>query len=548
MNKLNKIISISIISLVCFLAIGLVSSVSATYKVENDAVYFYSDKIENADPNTFEALHVYWAKDKNNVYYKRESVNGVDLPTFEVINHEYGKDENNVYWSSQFFTKVFIIEGIDPATFEFVNGDKYAKDKDGSFYIDNTSEGFPFIRRVDSENMDFLGYGYSRDENYVYYKNSVIEGAIPANFRIFRGQVITYAVDENYVYCLGEKLDNSDSSTFEILNSYVAKDKNNVYSNSIKGCEIDTPDSSTFEMLEGNFRRDEHNVYYWGNMLEGADPKSFEVFREIYGKDDEHVYRMDSLLVGASPKEFQYLDHGYSKDNNNVYYLYEKIEGADPLSFVVLGPDTAKDHSNMYSKSKKQRQIGLIGLGEKNITNASIYSRLKGKIIIKVEDAGEAYYVNPRSETMHFLGRPGDAFSVMREQGVGITNNDLYRIPVGISSDGVDADGDGLSDNLERTLGLDLNKIDTDGDGLDDRRELEGGSNPWGSGKQDIDNNFSGKQKGKILLQVEKNGEAWYVNPGDGKRYFLGRPSDAFNVMRNLGLGISNNDFNSMSE
>ena len=51
---------------------------------------------------------------------------------------------------------------------------------------------------------------------------------------------------------------------------------------------------------------------------------------------------------------------------------------------------------------------------------------------------------------------------------------------------------------------------------------------------------------GVILLRVEANGEAYYVNPTDLKMHYLGRPTDAFNVMRDLGLGISNNDFNSM--
>jgi len=49
---------------------------------------------------------------------------------------------------------------------------------------------------------------------------------------------------------------------------------------------------------------------------------------------------------------------------------------------------------------------------------------------------------------------------------------------------------------------------------------------------------------GRILLQVEQNGEAWYVNPVDGKRYSMGRPQDAFNLMRELGLGITDSDLN----
>ncbi|MBI4250398.1 thermonuclease family protein [Candidatus Uhrbacteria bacterium] len=52
--------------------------------------------------------------------------------------------------------------------------------------------------------------------------------------------------------------------------------------------------------------------------------------------------------------------------------------------------------------------------------------------------------------------------------------------------------------------------------------------------------------KGRIVLQVQQHGEAWYVNPTDGKRYFLGRPSSASVIMRELGLGISNKDFDSL--
>ncbi|MDD4569509.1 MAG: thermonuclease family protein [Tepidanaerobacteraceae bacterium] len=53
---------------------------------------------------------------------------------------------------------------------------------------------------------------------------------------------------------------------------------------------------------------------------------------------------------------------------------------------------------------------------------------------------------------------------------------------------------------------------------------------------------LSSKMRGKILLQVESHGEAWYVNPKDGKRYYMANGSEAYNIMRTLGVGITNSD------
>lgn len=183
------------------------------------------------------------------------------------------------------------------------------------------------------------------------------------------------------------------------------------------------------------------------------------------------------------------------------------------------------------------------------IGNAGMYGKLKGKILLKVEANGEAYYVNPGNQEMYYLGRPGDAFKVMREQGAGIKTTDLMKIPVGLTAmGGEDSDGDLLSDAFEDAVGTDPEKSDTDSDGHSDYDEFLRNFNPlMPNVLLPINNYFSTKQKGRIFLQVENNGEAWYVNPQDNKRYFLGRPDDAFRIMRELGLGISNNNFDLMS-
>jgi hypothetical protein len=115
--------------------------------------------------------------------------------------------------------------------------------------------------------------------------------------------------------------------------------------------------------------------------------------------------------------------------------------------------------------------------------------RLKGKILLQVEDAGQAWYVEPETKQRAFLGRPSDAFRIMRELGLGISEQ-TYNSFNGYAPD-----------NLA----------------------------------------------GKILLRVKANGEAYYVNPDDNKLHFLNRPTDAFGVMRNLGLGIKNEKLNQIS-
>jgi len=53
---------------------------------------------------------------------------------------------------------------------------------------------------------------------------------------------------------------------------------------------------------------------------------------------------------------------------------------------------------------------------------------------------------------------------------------------------------------------------------------------------------FPQRALGRILLDVEKNGEAYYINPIDRKKYYLGRPEDAFGIMKGFSMGISDSD------
>lgn len=53
------------------------------------------------------------------------------------------------------------------------------------------------------------------------------------------------------------------------------------------------------------------------------------------------------------------------------------------------------------------------------------------------------------------------------------------------------------------------------------------------------------KLSGRVLLAVESHGETWYLSPGNERRYFLKDATDTLDIMKQLGLGISNTDFDS---
>ena len=178
----------------------------------------------------------------------------------------------------------------------------------------------------------------------------------------------------------------------------------------------------------------------------------------------------------------------------------------------------------------------------------SLVNRLKGRILLQVENKGEAWYINPQDGKKYYLGYPSQAFAIMRNLSVGISNADLLKIPVGLITGSLnldtDSDADGLSDRLEKGLMTNFKKADSDSDGFPDYQEVETHNNPNNKGKLTTDKKLINKLKGWILLQVENNGEAWYLNPIDQKRYYLGRPEEVFSIMNKFGLGVSNNDLN----
>ncbi len=181
---------------------------------------------------------------------------------------------------------------------------------------------------------------------------------------------------------------------------------------------------------------------------------------------------------------------------------------------------------------------------EKKLTqkiNEKLIERLKGRILLQVEENGEAWYIDPETSQRFYLKDGNSAYNLLRIFGLGIKTEDLEKIPVALDKyEGEDTDKDGLPDGLEEALGTDPKNKDSDSDGVTDREELERGYNPLGAGQMSTDDNLAERLEGKILLQVDRRGEAWYVY--NGKRYYLKDGKFAYELMRKLSLGIRNND------
>jgi hypothetical protein len=179
-----------------------------------------------------------------------------------------------------------------------------------------------------------------------------------------------------------------------------------------------------------------------------------------------------------------------------------------------------------------------------SIEDVNLYNKLKGRIILRVEGNGEAFYVSPSERTVYYLGNSVNALQTLQWLGVGASNSTLRKAKLGIiNMYGNDSDRDGLADNYEYSIGTDRNNFNTDRDVYSDYAEITTGYNPVGPGKLPIDYAFTRKYSGRVLIQVQSLGEAWYINPTDQKRYLLSNEYEMHDVIKKFGIGISNYNF-----
>lgn len=270
----------------------------------------------------------------------------------------------------------------------------------------------------------------------------------------------------------------------------------------------------------------------------------FKLYQKEVDLDGNLVVNKNKLITNTTlpgtGKSVFYLAPQDMLQANQEYMIVLDLTGGVQLKAAFKMEESAVTYLE-YKISGNQ----LIRLSKSAVVDTSLTKKLAGRILLQVESRGEAWYVNPANFKRYYLGRPADAFAVMKGLSIGVSNKNLNRIKPNVDLvQGKDSDSDGLPDDLEKGLGTDPYRADSDEDGYSDLEEAKIGYNYQGGGRLPVSSTFSSKQQGKILLQVEGNGEAWYINPLNSQRYYLNRPADAYGIMRELGLGITNADLN----
>jgi len=130
-----------------------------------------------------------------------------------------------------------------------------------------------------------------------------------------------------------------------------------------------------------------------------------------------------------------------------------------------------------------------------------------GYILLDVQAHGEAWYVRPETSTRHYMKDGSVAYNMMRFFGSGIADGDLNRIPLSNST-----------------------------------TDIKNASSVC------LANSLANRMKGKIMLQVQQHGEAYYVYPKNCRRIYLKDGAAAYEIMRYLGLGIATADLNKIAQ
>lgn len=293
-----------------------------------------------------------------------------------------------------------------------------------------------------------------------------------------------------------------------------------------------------------------HDDFIWSDLHFGNSSSSATSTAEWYNGYDVFKTNYVQVITNGPPpppvitpeptEPIEFISEG---DNEPVVISDDHEDGQQDQNENTNSKEVLKQRIKKLDYSISQSEQEVVTREQQMVkkVNKELTNRLKGKLLLQVEGNGEVWYLDHDTEERFYLKDGERAYTALQAFGLGISNSDLQSIQVGIEdrAQDVDSDGDELPDKLEEALGTDVANPDSDGDGFTDGAEVRDGYSPLGPGRQTI-TNICERLEGKIVLQVESRGQAWYIH--DCKRYYMKDGPQAYQIMKYLSLGIRDED------
>lgn len=241
----------------------------------------------------------------------------------------------------------------------------------GKVYYNNV-----IMHEADPQTLLDLGYGYAKDNEYVWFEGRILPLVDPMTFRLkhetphagpvpphhgsqdfglddllslilgngsspdsgynpapdhghYPGhgpghghmyQERGYEIIGNKVYYNGVHVSNAYAHSFKDMGWGYAKDSSYVF---YCGKKL-TDNPSRFKVLADGYAMDSFDVYYFGKEIE-ASTAGFKVLSDGYAKDAFDAYYCGKEVVGSSASTFKVTGNGYAEDAWETYYLGKKV-------------------------------------------------------------------------------------------------------------------------------------------------------------------------------------------------------------------------------
>ena len=318
----------------------------------NYKVYFNTEEIPEADPQTFKSLRYFndlYHRDKNYLYYRGKRVEGADVqsirPSYSLS--EVVADKNNTYYKGKVFT--YKGENLTQLTSNIFKTPHYALifKNNRDTYEDEFVE---LPTYVDVHSLKGLSETYAMDKKNVYYAQTYKADTLlvplknKRRIRAFNGY-ITDGVD---IFRGRNQKINLDAKTFGILGDDYLYDKEGVYKS------YDLSEKIPFDYrapvrLGKNLSYLKGNVFYNNQVYDNWEDKVYTLTQEqieevkrrnIYPHQLSEKTSKKSYPQSAGEATFKYLYTGQynslGKDKNRAYFSAQQkitfIEGYDIAS------------------------------------------------------------------------------------------------------------------------------------------------------------------------------------------------------------------------